>query len=177
MIYRTTIELNSDDKQLVLASQEMGTFYSIYITLQETSNPDEYAILFELRNYKGPVKFKIERIETVIDKDKLKYFKIYTGVGQHLTRCKEIKSRITKDNFIICHRLSAKDSELSGILVSEENFTNEMITTGETVYSIEQKLAEKFIQELLNEKDLSRSKKAIFSASKYFCILGLSKTV
>lgn len=176
MAYRTTIDLNSDDQQLVLASQEMGTFYSIYATLTSTGINDEYNIKFELRNYRGPVMLKIDRIETVIDNDKLKYFKIHTGVGAQLSDYHIITLKIKKENYLICHRLSAKQAQLSQILVSEEEFTNELIA-GETVYSLEQKLAEKFIEELLLEKDISKANKSLTAASKYFCIVGLSKVI
>ena len=174
MDFRTSIDLSTNDNQLVLASQEMGTFYCVYASFSPTGVADEYDITFELRNYKGPVNFKIKNVVPVSTWNTVKYLKVYTTISNVPTMTKTVTLTLKKDDLILCHRISPKGSELSDLLISEEEFTNFDDDRGDnkTPYEIEKELAEDLI-DLVIESD-GRPQQA---ASKYFCVIGFSQVI
>lgn len=174
MDYRTTLDLSSTEKQLILASQEMLSFYCIYakITPLQTSSNNEYKITFELKNYKGPIKFKIKKIKEYSTISKYKIFQIFTTVTSNTENDKTVKITLKKDDYFICHRISENQDDIGGFLVSEESFSNIENLRGknETHYEIEKKLVEERLEKLKKGEES-------FAASDTFCVLGISKFV
>lgn len=169
MDFRTTIEYRSDDKQLVLASQEMSTFYCIYATFKNES------IEFESKCYKGCVNIKVKKVEPIISEGKYKHIRIFTSINQGSTKDRTVNVSFSPNDILICERES--ELELPEFLVSEENYINldNNMTTNrvkyETQYQVERRNAKVYIDELINKKN------GIRAASGNFCVIGVSKVI
>ncbi|APZ47136.1 hypothetical protein BW723_12955 [Polaribacter reichenbachii] len=172
MDFRTSIDLNSTDKQLVLASVELSTFYCVYASFTKTSNNDDFTIDFSIVNYKGPVKVKINKVVKVEQvKNGFTHFKIFTSTNGDDNHIEKVK--LKKDEYLICQRISAKENEISPFLVSEHQFTN-IISGYKTPYEIETEEAEKYIAQI---KEEIKSLKSFDAASPKLCVVGTSKLI
>ncbi|WP_405605334.1 hypothetical protein [Polaribacter sp. Asnod1-A03] len=169
MDFRTSIELDSTEKQLVLASFELGTFYCVYASFTNIEN-DKYKIVFSIVNYKGPVKIKIKKIVKVDETSGCIHIKIYTST-QKGTDC--IETKLKKGQYLICQRVSAKETELSSLLVSEYELPN-FTTSYKTPYEIETIEADTYIAQI---KEEIKNSESITSASAKLCIVGNNKLI
>ncbi|WP_405566503.1 hypothetical protein [Polaribacter sp. Asnod6-C07] len=169
MDFRTSIELDSTEKQLVLASFELGTFYCVYASFTNIEN-DEYEIEFSIVNYKGPVKIKINDIVEVDKTEGCIHIKIYTSTQKGTD---SIKTKLTKGQYLICQRISAKETELSPLLVSEYELPN-FTTSFKTPYEIETMEADTYIAQI---KEEIKNFVSITSANPKLCIVGNNKLI
>ncbi len=170
MDFRTSIELDSPEKQLVLASFELGTFYCVYASFTNIGK-DKYKIEFSIVNYKGPVKIKINNIVKVEDEFcGSTHIKIYTSTQKGTDY---IETELKKGQYLICQRISANDTEISPLLVSEYDLPN-ITRTYKTPYEIETIEAEIYIAQIKREIN---NAELITSASPKLCIVGNNKLI
>ena len=171
MDYRTSIDLSGNDAQLVLASQEMGTFYCIYAQFKTGTENGEYNVRFELINYKGHNRLKIKDVQLVSDADGVKHVKVFTTLEDFPKIKNSIPIKLSAGDLLICQRFSSKTTELSAGFVSEESFQRFENERGnnKTPYQMEQELATKYINDIKIGN--------VYAASKYFCVIGFSQVV
>ncbi len=173
MNYRTSIDVTSQDYQLVLASQEMGTFYCVYASFK-----NDGSIVFKSKSYKGCVRIQVKRASIVRERGRFKLVKIVTSVNEGSEEDRTIQLDMKKRDVLVCHRKSGKYPDF--LINQEEEYINIdrdylQRHNDKTQTKIEQVRAESFLSDLDNNFD--EIYKSVDAASEYFCVVGFSEVI
>lgn len=191
MHFTTTVNLNSSYFQLVLASQKSGTFFCIYARFEKLKD-DNYKVFFVSKNYRGYTRIGIEKVE-LVKANNTNYYHFRISVSQsdrytdefHAYEYKD-EVQLKKNKFLLCEREDF-DNQISTFVGTNEyiNIKPHEMAGNETHYEIEKKLFKKFLNEFKAENTSSiKENKAVTytgssssAASRYFCVIGISKLI
>ncbi len=174
MDYATTINLeNTGKNQLILASQEMGSFYCVFARFTKLKD-DNYSIFFESITYKGNIRISVKKVSIHEEKEgDYHHIKILTGI--EIGDIEDIKIptiKLKKGQKLIFERHSLSEKDLPKYLVSEENFIQSKkwnVGNRKTPYSLESELSQDYLGKI------KRGDKAASGGG--FCVVGLCNVI
>lgn len=201
---RTNIILNAQNKkeyQLILASQQLGTFFCVYANF-EKKEENKYAVDFYLKNYKGAVNLDLKCVKIKNYDNLVSIIDIVVGVQssdkpttiKSLELCQGEKTVNTKkDSWVVCELGVEIGAGIHQVFNTETHFrnTNEPNKPEQnTWYNNERAIAKNhyisFLREQLGklptgmkEQDNTGMKKqdnnSINKSAGDFCVIGISK--
>lgn len=104
---KTNIFLNPKEEesyQLILASQQLGTFFCVYANFKKESD-DEYAVKFYLQNYKGAVNLALKSPKIKNHDGVISIISLEVGLQSSEEKeliCEKEKLRIKTGGWIVC---------------------------------------------------------------------------
>ena len=198
--YRTNIDIksvNTEENQLILASQKFGTFFCIYLNLKKNNDElDSFEISFNVKTYRGCFPIGIDKVETETIIPGLIHIKIHINVS-NTPYLKSHKVKLKKGDYLIFEREESKESN-SSVFINENEYVNlnsQQQDGNKTQYQIEKEIVEKMIielrsqkisfQNIANEISLGNRNNIVSSdlefhlsaASESFCVIGFSKII